>query len=524
MLKTDGNYCAYLRKSRKDLEAEAHGEGETLARHEHILLDLAKQLNISLHAIYKEIVSGETIAARPVVQRVLREVEQGFWDGVLVVEVERLARGDTRDQGYISEAFTYSDTLIITPLKIYNPSDPSDSEYFEFNLFMSRREYKTINRRLETGRHQSFLEGKFIGNIAPYGWERYKLSKQRGFSLRPDPAESKYLKMMYDLIAYGADGVPVGPDKVANLFNKMGVPTRNNGSTWTGVTIRGIIENEHNIGMVRLGHRKTVKKMQNGQLKKIRPRQKSYELANGMHEGQISEETFKIANEHLSSASLPVNRDYTVKNPLAGIIYCSCCGHAMRRRPTHTKAAYDFLYCPYGCGTVGSPLYVVEKVILDILNDWTSEYELKDVEDTSRFDEMIALKQSALSELDEDLRKLSVQRGNLYDLLEQGIYDTDVFLSRQKEISDREKALKEKRTALMQEIEYESKIQADKANFIPRCKKLIDNYNYLSVQDKNRFLKELIDRIVYTKTERNKRGCGNTANFQLEIYPRVPRS
>ncbi|NMA85098.1 MAG: resolvase, partial [Epulopiscium sp.] len=34
-------YCMYLRKSRADIEAEARGEGETLARHKKILLDLA---------------------------------------------------------------------------------------------------------------------------------------------------------------------------------------------------------------------------------------------------------------------------------------------------------------------------------------------------------------------------------------------------------------------------------------------------------------------------------------------------
>ena len=61
-------------------------------------------------------------------------------------------------------------------------------------------------------------------------------------------------------------------------------------------------------------------------------------------------------------------------------------------------------------------------------------------------------------------------------------------------------------------------------NFIPKYKKLVANYEFLSVQEKNRFLKELIDRIVYTKTERNQRGRGSTANFTLEIYPRVPRS
>lgn len=50
-------YCIYLRKSRKDLDAEAMGSGETLARHESIMLDLAKKMNLIIGKIYKEIVS-----------------------------------------------------------------------------------------------------------------------------------------------------------------------------------------------------------------------------------------------------------------------------------------------------------------------------------------------------------------------------------------------------------------------------------------------------------------------------------
>ena len=85
-------YLIYLRKSRSDLEAEAHGEGETLSRHEHTLLELAKRQHLNVTDIYREVVSGDTIAARPMMQRVLSEVEQGVWSGVLVMEVERLAR------------------------------------------------------------------------------------------------------------------------------------------------------------------------------------------------------------------------------------------------------------------------------------------------------------------------------------------------------------------------------------------------------------------------------------------------
>ena len=160
-------YCLYLRKSRADMEAEARGEGETLARHEKRQLEVAKRGHYKVTQIYREIVSGETIAARPVVQHLLQEVEDGIWAGVLVVEVERLARGDTIDQGIMAQAFKYSDTKIITPMKVYNPNDEYDEQYFEFGLFMSRREYKTINRRLQRGRLAASKEGKFVSGSKP---------------------------------------------------------------------------------------------------------------------------------------------------------------------------------------------------------------------------------------------------------------------------------------------------------------------------------------------------------------------
>ena len=68
-------YCIYLRKSRADAEAELAGEGETLARHEKSLLALAKRQKLPITKIYREIVSGETIAARPVMQELLQTIK-----------------------------------------------------------------------------------------------------------------------------------------------------------------------------------------------------------------------------------------------------------------------------------------------------------------------------------------------------------------------------------------------------------------------------------------------------------------
>ena len=68
-------YAIYLRKSRADLEAEAMGQGETLARHRAALLDYAAHHGLEIGAVYEEIISGESIDARPKMKQLLREVE-----------------------------------------------------------------------------------------------------------------------------------------------------------------------------------------------------------------------------------------------------------------------------------------------------------------------------------------------------------------------------------------------------------------------------------------------------------------
>ena len=144
-------YAKYLRKSRFDRDYAELSVEETLKRHEAILDKLAGERGYHIAKTYYEVVSGESIAARPEIQKLLEEVNAGVYAGVLVVDVERLARGNGADQAYISQVFQFSSTKIITPTKVYDPSNEFDEEYFEFGLFMSRREYKTINRRLIRG-------------------------------------------------------------------------------------------------------------------------------------------------------------------------------------------------------------------------------------------------------------------------------------------------------------------------------------------------------------------------------------
>lgn len=515
--------CIYLRKSRADREAEARGEGETLARHERILLDLAKKKEYIVGAIYREVVSGETIADRPVMQQLLREVESGMWDGVLVVEVERLARGDTIDQGVVSRAFQYSDTKIITPTKIYDPNNEFDEEYFEFGLFMSRREYKTIKRRLNAGRISSVKEGKYCGNKPPYGYERVKLEKEKGYTLRPVPAQAEVVKMIYTW--YTGDGCEqIGVAKIVRKLNDMGIKSALGGD-WTPASIQGILTNPVYIGKIRWNGRKTVKTIQNGQVVKTRPRSKDVLVCDGMHPAIISDNLYNSAQEIRQKNPLrPISIKSTVRNPLAGIIYCSKCGRAMVRRPYQKRGQEDTLLCPYtSCPTVSSKLSLVEKAVIDGIEEITEEYKLNNNINapSEAINSGIASKQNLIHEKESELEKLNNQKTKQYDLLEQGIYTTEVFLERSKAIAVSIQTCSDTIEKLREEISHDKTIIEQQSAFVPRCEELLNNYWSLDTESKNKMLKSLIEKVIYTKDSKNTYGHGNEINFELDIFPKI---
>lgn len=515
--------CIYLRKSRADREAEARGEGETLARHEHILLDLAKKQGYSIGAIYREVVSGETIADRPVMQQLLREVESGMWDGVLVVEVERLARGDTIDQGTVARAFQYSDTKIITPIKTFDPNNESDEEYFEFDLFMSRREYKTIKRRLNAGRISSVKEGKYCGNKPPYGYERVKLEKEKGYTLRPVPAQAEVVKMIYTW--YAGDGCEqIGVAKIVRKLNDMGIKSALGGD-WTPASIQGILTNPVYIGKIRWNGRKTVKTIQGGQVVKTRPRSKDVLVCDGLHPAIISDNLYNSAQKiRQKNPPRPISIKNTVRNPLAGIVYCSKCGRAMVRRPYQKSGQEDTLMCPYtSCPTVSSKLSLVEKAVIDGIEEIAEEYKLNnDISVSSKdIDLGIVSKQNLIHEKESELERLNNQKTKQYDLLEQGIYTTEVFLERSKAIAESVQACSDSIEKLKEEINRDKVLVEQQSAFIPRCEELLNNYWSLDMESRNKMLKSLIDKVIYTKDNKNAYGRGNEIKFELDIFPKI---
>ena len=197
----------YLRKSRKDMDYYKDESIEkTLQRHEKELQEFITNIfgkPIPEHNIYREVVSGDTIEDRPVMQKVLSLIEDPRYIGVVCVEIERLARGNTMDQGIIAQTFQYTETKIITPFKIYNLDNEDDLSYFEDGLYQARKYLKYTKRILHRGRVRSVKEGKYIGSVLPYGFNKIKLPNEKGYMLVENESEAKIVRLMADLFLNG---------------------------------------------------------------------------------------------------------------------------------------------------------------------------------------------------------------------------------------------------------------------------------------------------------------------------------
>src|SRR3989304_4034401 len=113
-------------------------------------------------------VSGQTIAGRKGMLRVLDLLEQGQVSCVVVRDIGRLTRDEfNADIGLIARQCYQSGALIVTPDKIYDPADPSDQLMLGLQGLLAGWDRANIVRRLEDHRRAKQARGGTIHGAGP---------------------------------------------------------------------------------------------------------------------------------------------------------------------------------------------------------------------------------------------------------------------------------------------------------------------------------------------------------------------
>jgi len=498
------NICIYLRKSREDEELERNlGEGETLARHRKALFKYAKDKEYNILKVYEEIVSGESLIHRPAMLELLKDIEKKIYDAVLVMDMQRLGRGNMQEQGLILETFKKSNTKIITLQKAYDLNNEFDEEYSEFEAFMSRKEYRMITRRMQGGRVRSVEEGNYIATYPPFGYMIHETKNSR--TLIPHPDQADVVRMVFDM--YVNKGM--GCRNIAKELNKLCFKSYT-GKEWTNSPIVTMLKNPVYTGML-VWKRKCIKKSKDpNKVKDTYTRPESeWIVTKGKHEPIIAQDTFNKAQEILSNKyHIPYKLVNGPKNPLAGIVICGICGAKMILRPYGKSKPH--IVCPKGCGNKSSRFDYLESKVLTALDMWLERYklEIKDGKPQNN----IATYQKSIAAIKKEITELGKQKLNIHDLLEKGVYTVELFMERQKYIADKISELELNISLVEQKIEKESGAK----DIIPKIERLLELYNKSgNVQEKNTLLKSVLDKIVYLKEPHQK---GD--EYKLSVFPR----
>lgn len=485
------NVAIYLRKSREEQEETRE---ETLARHERMLIDYCNRNNLIIKEIYKEVVSGENIAKRPEMQRLLDDVSEKKYNGVVVIEIERLSRGNQIDQAEILEIFKKSKTKIYTLNKIYDLSSENefDEDFFEFGLFMSRREYKIINRRLMRGRKQAQKEGYFVGSTTPFGYSKEK--QDRGFVLVEDD-NTKIVKLIFQKFAY--EGWSLGD--LRRYLNANNIKNPSDNIRWENRAIRRILKNKVYIGYINYDTKK-----------------ETANIHKGKHNPIVDEKTFEIVQELLGQRTYKTKQSTELKNPLATILKCSNCGRTMTR--FIKKNGKDVYRCPIYCGTISANCDLVEKKLIRELKNELSNFTYY-IENASQ--EINKKQQQINDEKSILLKEISKKKSMIErccEMLEEGIYTKEKYLKRINILESDLNALKSK----LEVLESNSYNEEEKIiKTIPILTKVLDEYWNLTSKQKNEILKSFIEKIEYHKTTSTKGQINNDEPIKLKIYLRI---
>lgn len=487
----------YLRKSQTDdplLSVE-----ELLAKHEQMIdeqirMRLPDAGPIPTSNVFREIESGETIKARPEIQRLLRQIESPRYKAVAVTEPSRLTRGDLEDIGYLVKIFRYTNTLVITLNYVYDLTDEGDRDRFEREL-MRGNDYLEYTKKIRmNGRLASVKSGNFIGNTAPYGYNKIavKEGKQTYHTLEPHPEQAPVVKRIFELYASG-----LGATKIAVQLDKEHAPSPS-GKPWSPETIPGILNNVHYLGNVKWNERKAVRTVEDGVVKVSRPRKEKFLIFKGKHPAIIDLELWdKVQAIKGSHPKNPKAKNLT--NPLAGVVWCGC-GRAMVARSYRDKNGNERcaprLLCGdrRTCGNASAKLQDVMDEVIKVLRSSIDEFEVRI---SAGGDDSVEVHRLMIERMEKrlaELKRIEVAQwaekvnSQMPDHVFKALNGPTVV-----EIEELEKALPEAREAVPDPIDLEDKI----VTFQAAIDALLDPS--APVKEKNQLLKKCIERVTYSR-------------------------
>lgn len=498
------NAGIYIRLSRED---ENEKESSSIISQRELLLSFLTKNEYHYVESYIDDGYTGTNFDRPGFNKMLQDIEKGRINMVVVKDLSRLGRNNSKVTYYLDEYFPVHKIRFIAINNDYDSDKPNASQEYAWLTNGINESYcLDISKKVRSALQSRKEKGYFTGWKAPYG---YKRSEKDYHKLVIDKSAATIVKRIFKMAYHGKS-----PSQIADILSSEKIPNpshyahlnRGMQSTaynlWCARTISEMLTNETYIGNLTQGRRRKV----NYKLKKqVRTPKEDWIIVENTHESIIDKHTFYMIQNIIKKNRKTIHFSDKL---LKGFLYCKECGHSLGLTRSKDGRRYYLgctYYRKYSKHKVCTPHTINYQKVEDTILE-TMRILWKENLDKTKLLEQIKMRYMKESKLEKNIKKIEDERQKV-EGIEKALDRS--YIDYVKDIIDEEKYsrivrnLKEEMNISQKKIkEWESEnslyIKNKKDNQI---KKQVDTF--LTFQYPSRFLlNHLIDKICITEDKK----------------------
>lgn len=412
---------------------------------------------------------------RPEMKRMLKHIEQGLIDCVLVYRLDRLTRS-VLDLYKLLEIFEKHNCKFKSATEVYDTTSAMGRMFITIVAAMAQWERENLAERVRMGMQEKARQGKWAVSTAPLG---YDIDRETD-KLVINQQEAVVVRKIYDMYLSG-----MGMNKIALSLNNQGILTKSD-AAWTSNKVKYVLTNPIYIGTMRYNYRVN---------------NDNYFEVEGAVPAIISEEVFERAQKIIEKRKTAHPRSATSEFVFSGVAKCARCGapfagkygFSRRGEKIHRPRSYYCTKQKIGlCDQPNMSERFIEQKFLQFLKDIEFNERLLDNIESDNDDEKQV--QERQEWIQNELKLIEKRRVKWQYAWANDTISDDDFRKRMKEENEKEEALKKELEQI--QLKKEKTSETDVKEVI---KNIIVNWNFLEPVEKKTLLQMVVKKLVVDK-------------------------
>lgn len=428
--------ACYVRVSTAEQANEGYSVGEQTER----LNKYADAMGWKVFKIYTDGGFSGANIERPALQNMIRDIEAGLIDKVLVYKLDRLSRSQKDTLYLIEDVFLAHGCDFVSMNENFDTSTPFGRAMIGILAVFAQLEREQIKERLSMGIAARAKEGKFNGNnLCAVGYDYVD------GQLIINEFEAMQIRMIYDMYLRG-----YSPHQIAEDLNAKGYNHKY--GEWNRKTLVRALSRKTYLGLIEYKE----------------------QIYQGQHEPIIDQDTFDAVQRKLRERQAPFYEQMNGRNynsNLSGLLFCARCGARYNKKKKKSTRKDGMPYNYYMCASkLKSDRYMIkdpncknktwreeklDAIIFDEIKKLSLDPEyLKSIKGTKKKDNRPKALDKKIKEIEQQLSKLM----ELYSL--DGI-SLDSLQKKINELNTNKLKLVEEKTRIL--LEHDQELSKEEA-------------------------------------------------------------